>query len=395
VSDIEQLLKTSSHVSFSPVTGSVHNLKGRYWNHTKDIIFAIAEVRARQGTFTTPWGATTSDLYAPPALIYINDKFDDVVNNRAIELNQKAKDQKKKILIQWSGGIDSTLVLSAFIKNLSPQDLENVYVVMTIDSILENYDFYITQIKDKFRCINWLDIIVTDEFLKHHMLLHGDPADCLLGPSITMYEKLMIDGRHLLPFKDNIDLIAKSIDAKKIGAIKQLAIPGFSRWYTEKITNNLLEVAPEHIRTIADWWWWHYFNFKWQFSLTRPIVRRKVNGAENNSMSAEVLQDYLDTAFFNTAKFQQWSYSNLNTLVGNDISTHKRQAKQYIFELDQNHMYFEYKTKIESMPVYDNTREMRGTLIKPLVWDQNWRGYYEDYPGLLTTYMEKLEKYKG
>lgn len=394
MSDIEQLLKNSSHIS-TGYSSAIHNLKGRYWHHIKDIVFAITEVRARQGTFTTPWGATTSKLYAPPALIYINDKFDDIVNDRAVELNQIAKDQKKKILIQWSGGIDSTLVLSAFIKNLSAQDLENVSVVMTVYSILENYDFYTTQIKNKINCIPWLNIVITDDFLKHNMLLHGDPADALLGPSVSMYEKLMPDNRHLLPFKDNTDLIAKSIDAKKINLIKQLAIPGFSRWYTEKITNNLLEVAPEHIRTIADWWWWHYFNFKWQFSLTRPFTRRRVDGSEYEPISDANLQDYVDTAFFNTARFQQWSYSNLPTLVGNDIANHKRQAKEYIFELDKNQTYRDYKIKTESMPVYDNPRELRGTLVRPLVYDQNWKGYYGDYPDLYKTYGEKLEKYKG
>ena len=394
MSDVEQLLKNSSHINTATV-GIVNNLKGKYWYHIKDIIFAIAEVRARQGTFTTPWSATTSALYAPPELIYINDKFDDIVNDRVIELNQIAKSQKKKILIQWSGGIDSTLVLSAFIKNLSPQDLENVSVVMTINSILENYDFYITQIKDKLKCVQWLDIIITNDFLEQNMLLHGDPADCLLGPSIMMYEKLMVDGRHLLPFKDNVDLIAKTIDSKKISLIKQLAIPGFSRWYTEKITNNLLEVAPEHVRTVADWWWWHYFNFKWQFSLMRPIIRRKVDHAVNIPLHPEILQDYLDTAFFNTARFQQWSYSNLPNLVGNSIANHKRQAKEYIFELDKNQTYLDYKVKTESMPVYDNPREMRGTLIRPIVYDQNWRGYYSDYPGFNKAYGEKLETYKG
>jgi hypothetical protein len=210
--------------------------------------------------------------------------------------------------------------------------------------------------------MQWLDVLITNDFLEQNMLLHGDPADCLLGPSIMMYEKLMVDGRHLLPFKDHVDLIAKSIDSKKISLIKQLAIPGFSRWYAEKITNNLLEVAPENVRTVADWWWWHYFNFKWQFSLMRPFVRRKVDGAEHDPIYTANLQGYLDTAFFNTARFQQWSYSNLHTLIGNSIANHKKQAKEYIFELDKNQTYLDYKVKTESMPIYDNPREMRGTL---------------------------------
>lgn len=391
-SDINTLIKSNSTLTLRLST-PINNIKGRYWINLRTMLFGVTDIRARVGTFSNPWSTESSDTYRVPPLIYINDKLKDIVDARAVELNHYAKKTNKRILIQWSGGIDSTLVLSAFIKNISATDLLNVSVILTLNSIIENYDFYCTQITGKISCINWLDIEITDDVLRNNIILHGDPADCLFGPSISMYQSLMHDNTHLAPFKDNINLVAKTIDRSKLDVVNKYQIRGFGKWYTEKITDNLLEIAPDNITSIADWWWWHYFNFKWQFSLSRPFLRRRTNGNEDVGLSPALVTEFLETAFFNTDRFQQWSYSNLPYLVGNDIKNHKQEAKQYIYELDKNQKYLSCKTKVESMPVYDHGLVLN--LRRPIMWDQQWKGYHTNYPDLLQTCVEHLEKYKG
>jgi hypothetical protein len=304
-----------------------------------------------------------------------------------------AKEENKQILVMWSGGIDSTLVLTALLKNSTPADLDNVRVILTLNSIIENYDFYKNHIEPKFKCINWLDIEITNELLEKNIVIHGDPADCLFGPSVAMYEKLIPTGEHLLPFKDNVGLIAKVIDSKNLHLAKEFNVPEFGLWYAKKITNNLLEVAPDGVDTIADWWWWHYFNFKWQFSLVRPLMRRRNKGAELVPLSDKNFMSYLNNSFFNTARFQQWSYSNLKNHVGNDIKNHKLLAKQYIYDYDHNSVYLNVKTKVESVPVYDQGAELK--LRKPIVWSRRWVGYYDNHPELMQHCIRHLEMYKG
>lgn len=358
-----------------------------------EIIFALTDLRSRIGTFKDPWSSEKNALFTPPPFVFVNDKLKDLLDQRAIELSNIAKLQNKRILIMWSGGIDSTVVVSSFLKNLPTADLENISILLTVNSIYENPDFYKNHIAGKLHCMPYLDYVANEESFKKYMVLHGDPADCLFGPSTAMFADLMPTGDHLRPFKDNVSLIAKTIDRKSLRTIKRLGIEGFGRWYANKITNNLLEVAPEGVETISDWWWWHYYNFKWEFSVWRYLLRRKTNGFETQALSNETISDIVSQTFFNTDKFQQWSYSNLRNHIGKDVSSHKLEAKKYIYELDHNDMYLKYKTKTESVPAYD-----QGTVVqirRPFLWDRNWVGYYQEYPHLRDKCIDLLESYNG
>ena len=168
---------------------------------------------------------------------------------------------------------------------------------------------------------------------------------------------------------------------------------GFGRWYANKIANNLLEVAPDGVETISDFWWWHYYNFKWEFSIWRHVFRRKGNGHETEPLSAQSMQRIVDHTFFNTDKFQQWSYSNLRNHIGKDLSTHKMEVKRYIYELDHNDLYLTHKIKMESTPAYNQASILQ--LRRPMLWDQNWVGYYHDHPQLHSECINLLESYKG
>jgi hypothetical protein len=392
---IEQLIRDNACINMRLDT-KINNQQGRYWLAMRQIIFAVTDLRSRSGTFTNPWNSANVDLYRVPELKHIPDRLSDLVDARTIELNQIALATGRRILIQWSGGIDSTMILASFIKNLSSADIQNVSVILTLSSIAENFDFYRDHIAGRIDCINWLDIAIDNEFLDSNILIHGDPADCLFGPSTAMYERLIPTGEHLQPYQNHLKLIAKSIEIRNINKIKKLNVAGFGTWYVNKITRNLEQSAPAGVETIADWWWWHYFNFKWQFSIIRPFMRRRTNGIELIPLRTDAVADYLNNTYFNTDLFQQWSYSNLPYHVGYDIRNHKRQAKEYIYELDHNPVYLEHKIKMESAPIYDHYDHAQGLKIdRAVLWDQNWQGYYKDHPGLTSACIEYLEQYKG
>ena len=155
----------------------------------------------------------------------------------------------------------------------------------------------------------------------------------------------------------------------------------------------MLEVAPPGVDTIGDWWWWHYYNFKWEFSIWRYVFRRKCNGHEKESLSENDIKQIVDHTYFNTPKFQQWSYTNLKNHIQTDLKSHKLQAKQYIYELDHNQLYFDRKTKFESVPTYNQGSLLR--LNKPFLWSHNWTGHYPDEPYLKLACIDMLESYKG
>ena len=383
--DFKNSILTNPNPFRSIPVSPTSNIYGRYWESISKVIFGFDDARARSGTFTTPWDAPSSRLFVPPTLIYIPDTLSDLLDQRAIELNNTAKESNKRIIILWSGGIDSTSVVSAFIKNLAPQDLKNILICCTASSIMENIYFYQKYIVPNFACIHYTTLDITNEFLSSNMVLHGDPGDCLYGPSLLMYEQLLSDKLHLKPWKDNLYSIATNIDhkAKQIHGIPD----GFAQWYADKITNNLLEVQPLGVDTVSDWWWWHYYNFKWEFSIWRPLFKMRKNVQQ--PLNKNSIESYVTNTFMNTDKFQLWSYSNLKTHVGTSKQDHKKQAKQYIFELDHNAHYFDFKIKVNSSPDYWLNK------IRPVYYDQDWGAHYLNEPGVAETATELLENFKG
>ena len=217
----------------------------------------------------------------------------------------------------------------------------------------------------------------------------------LFGPSFSMYRDYVASGQHLKPFKSNTRLISEPIHRYGQPFIKKFMAQGFETWYVQKITKNLMEVKPDGVETVADWWWWHYINFKWEFSIWRSLLRRKALNAEKESLTRDQIEFFVKNTFYNTDRFQLWSYSNLkNHINGYDITSHKREIKNYIYEFDKNAVYRDYKTKVMSIPIYDHSfyYEVR----KPFLIGNDWVGYHDnEHPELVEVCRQHLEDFRG
>ena len=328
----------------------------------------LHDVRARQGTFTRPWGSKTIPTFQTPVLSYTNDTLETLLNRRACELLSLSK----TIAIMWSGGIDSTTALTAFLKNT--QNLEQLVVYLSETSINENPEFYKNYIQNKIQCRDVRRLDVTDEFIENNILVHGDPADCIFGPSMGMYKHLLADNRHRAPWRENRNLIVEGISNRGNDT-------GFANWYVNKVSDNIEEVGMD-ILSISDWWWWHYFNLKWEFSMLRPFFYMR---SGRSGVTDETLNKYNQTSFYNTDYFQSWSYVNLARLC-HDPALHKIDAKKYIFEFDHNHDYLNNKYKSESI--------VDDILKRPAYLDKNLKRYFANDPGLVEAQIELLEEYR-
>ena len=380
-----------------PAAIGVSNQFGKYWMYINFGIYAVRNLIPRQGTLPTPfeYSRAYQDFLAPPSLRIIPDTLDDLCDARAVELFQIAKQQNKKIAVMWSGGIDSTLVLTSFLRNLNKSDLEIIEVICSLNSIMENPDFYRDFIQDRLRVIPTLDFDISNEFLNNYILLSGEPGDGVFGPSTGMYVDLLATGEHnKLLWRDSRELITTGIKnfRKRLNQNSKLVVDepeGFSDWYYEKISNNLEEVKPEGVDTIADWWWWHYYNFKWEDILYLPVIRHR--HASNTPVSTENIQQYIANTFFNTEKIQLWSYSNLKNHCPGDLTTHKHLAKQYIFAFDKNQNYLHAKRKTASLSRL-NDYTIQGNLV---YFDNNWQRYTVNTPGVKEFFYDRLENYTG
>jgi hypothetical protein len=368
-------------VFYDKVGNHINNPNGRNWAEIGDHVVGVQDIRARLGTFTTPWGAKSNVLNSTPPVRAVEDRLSNLLDRRACEL---LTDQRR-IAVLWSGGIDSTCVLASLIKNTN--NLSQLVVYCNSKSVEENPEFYKNFLVGKIECRETDSLDVTDDFLKSHMLLHGDPGDSIYGASVPHWQHLIQDNRHLLPWRSNLNLISEGIDIfRSRPAMSHVPLnPGFSSWYANKVGNNIEEVKTYEINNIVDFWWWHYFNLKWDFSMLRPFYGLRKN--RRAAVSQESLKSFIHTTFYNTEYFQNWSYTNLPKLFVGYPDKHKLEAKQYIFELDKDELYFQNKRRKESA--------YGGPLQYPTYLDKNAKSYFLTDPGVTEALIELLEQYTG
>jgi len=384
-----------------PLSRSVYpeNPYSMYWGQIYKLMQGISDWRARSGTFNNPWNAPSNPLYAMPELKFIDDKLEDIYDSRAMELYNEAKNSNKKPAVMWSGGIDSTSVLVSLLKNIPNNEHDMIEVICNTDSIFEHPEFFMKFIYRKLAIRSSVFFLVTNEFLDQYILLHGDPADCLFGPSISRMKMAIRQGVHHESWQKNMDLIKKPLiqilenktNFYKISLpenyLSDEHISEFSKncvdWFCEKLSNNIIENKHnDYLTSIADWYWWTYFNFKWEFSCQRPFLYN--NSGEH--ISFEKQKFFSKNTFFNTDKFQQWSYTNLKSLIPTaDMTKHKSLVKKYIFDYSKMTEYYKYKNKIAGQqPALKITQP-------DLLFDQYWQPNHD----VDNFYDKMLSEYKG
>ena len=132
---------------------------------------------------------------------------------------------------------------------------------------------------------------------------------------------------------------------------------------------------------------------KWEDVLWHHFNEHKKN--LRDEIATKHIEDYLTNTFYNTSKFQSWSYSNLKNHISTDIRKHKLPAKKYIFELDHNQEYFENKRKTPSLSIHitaSYTRSIRHSLSYV---DKNWAWHTKFDPGVEEFMLDRLENYTG
>lgn len=349
--------------------------KNYFWSRVYYNVFALTELRSRVGVFEIPWHPKNHfpipDLEQP-----FNKNLSEIIDQRAIEIFNQSKITGKKIVLMWSGGIDSTTMVCAFIKNLSKADLASVIICTTTQGVVENPYFYETQIRNKFEMLHWRDLDFSDQFLDQHILLHGDPGDCIFGPSTSKYKPLWSQEQYKKPWKNSLPILYQLYnDPSNIE---------FSSWYVDRVSDNLAQLQEQglycNIKTISDWHWWNYYNFKWHGSMTRPIANNKK--IKKSTISSNNLKEFFDLCFFAGTDFQIWSYQNLPNLITDETRGHKSQAKQYIFELDHNNEYRVSKKKTDSVVP---CRKL------PLVIGEDGVHYYHNEPDVIHTFRNLLQ----
>jgi hypothetical protein len=246
--------------------------------------------------------------------------FADICNERAIELLKL----QGRLYIMWSGGIDSTVAITAILKNWPTEDLKRVVVLCNNDSIKENKKFF-PFIAKNFKVETSTDKI--EELLKLGYVLTGEMGDQILGSDVPI--STAKQGEEILfeNFETNALKMYSAINSE------------YAQGYFDKY-RPIVDEAPFKIQTIFDFCWWLNFTQKWQHIQLRIFASK--SWSDPSRWQNRLLH------FFDTTDFQVWSIHNHDKKIKKSWHSYKYIAKEYVIEYTKDQSFMD-KLKLPSL----------------------------------------------
>jgi hypothetical protein len=286
-------------------------------------------------THTVKLPVAVHSLFPLPAPIPIARTFEDLCNERAVELLRRAEQLNVSLYVFWSGGIDSTLVLVSLLKNATPRQLAGLVVLMSEESISEYPKFYDEYIRGKLQ----VDSSVMFPYLlgAKQLVVNGEHNDQLFGSD--MVGKLVVKfGPEVMHRPYDRNLFFRFFDDN----INDREATNFCLDRFEE----LRAAAPVSITTNYLHLWWISFAMKWQAVFMRTLAYASPRLVTNIDLG------YLNTyyaPFYCTEAFQLWSMANPDQKIKDKWSTYKWVCKDIIYDFTKDADYRDNKIKRGSL----------------------------------------------
>lgn len=262
--------------------------------------------------------------------------WSDITDQRALELEKLCTDLDQDLVVQWSGGIDSTCMLSAIIKNFSSTARQRVKIACNWGSVIENPTFYHDYIQGQYVTVDIND--QTRNLNDNSLVVGGEIADKISMAMGNLDQNLGVRNKDLfsLPWRTNKHRLHTYLTSETKN-------PDFADWVITMVANNIESVSVP-VETCFDFLWWFSFNYHWYGSILLEWLHHYRHTGQ--SWAQHRLKF---VRWYETVEYQQWSMNNhLGSKYGTRLDSIKQQAKQYIFDLDANEWYLKYKIKISS-----------------------------------------------
>ena len=217
----------------------------------------------------------------------------------------------KKIVVAWSGGIDSTSVLVEFLK-LAPKS--QLTVLMNRYSIEEYPEFYAKYIKDQIEVIDISQPGILRNCVKDGIIVTGATFDQTFGDETIHHPELSTTG--LNKFLSHLNASTRECYAKSI------------------------EACPVKLTNVKEFFWWMYYTICYQNYETVWLSIEDCLIAEQN--------------IFHFPSNQDWNDYSVSTPMdikfpGYDYRNYKIALKNHIYEFNNDDYYRTYKVKFSSM----------------------------------------------
>tara|TARA_R110000822_G_C15295449_1_gene491447 strand:+ start:649 stop:1779 length:1131 start_codon:yes stop_codon:yes gene_type:complete len=282
-----------------------------------------------------------TDFVQTPELGADVGSFSYVTDLRSIEILNHARKEDKKVIVFWSGGIDSTVILSSIIKLWSKEDQQRVIVYLNDYSIIENPVFFYKHINNVLEFLIYNDKKLSPELLDNHIICDGEPADklWLVEVALAYAQKY---GTDKLNEKWPNDWFVDFLNFK----ISNLSIED-CRKIMDRIDVNINSLNTELIKTTGDVFSWINFNFHYS-----SHVWARYSTIFADSGNAKSIDKYKKSYFpwFNSKQYQQWAWSNSGKKAKRltNLQDYKSDAKEYIYDLTKDVNLLKFQTKMGS-----------------------------------------------
>jgi len=331
------------------------NYPDRAWfNLVKDVSCWGNHICSRSHQLATPWKLDIS-LSPIPEITHNEKRFDIVLDSVAEKFCHLVFQTRRTPYIMWSGGIDSTSILVSLLKLTNKELQERLVIVCNQASINENPYFYHHYIKDRLCTVDTDRFVVTPDNYDKILYVNGDCAEMIFGSTHP----------HNLARQGQLDLINHPWQDHALLSRSMLTTNQDALEFGLDMIKESIKYSPVPIETIHDFLWWHYFNFKIIDSLPRTIIA--VADQLNDLQTAEFWKDSYHV-FYMRPEMQIWSMITNNHRREHMHINYKYDAKNYIYQFDQNDFYHNNKQKYPSL--IDHPANAQVFAI-----DQNWRRY--------------------
>jgi hypothetical protein len=320
-------------------------------------------INRSQGEWSYPWPVSILEKYAMPEYNpNFKKNFSEITDARALEVKNEITKNNTKFLIGFSGGLDSTLILTSLLKNCNKKELKNITVLANTVSFAENPYFYKKYIEGKFTILDSDSFLLENHFNDIDKIIQTWNAECLVGSrnwldltdNFYSYIKDLKPEtrRYLLSVRKKSITADVHYSAFKDLIINQYAAHGDKRvgeLYYYKMVKNI-ESSGVPVYSLYDFHWWNLFNIKF----INLSLKSFVFDSHNLTYDRYEKKNF---DWFLTKDYQQWSMTNNNNgekIQSLTSTTMKMCFKKYIHEFDKNDWYFYFKTKIASYEVLKN-----------------------------------------
>ena len=262
-----------------------------------------------------------------------NKTYMEVAVERARSLIAHSKAINKPIVILYSGGIDSTLVVISFLL-ADREACRDITVAMNSASLRENPRFYQQHVRKHFRLTGSEKSL--DLLDGNWVMVGGEFNDQLFGSDIY---------RNIIDF-GGIEYLFQPYTERNVTAFFEhvgISAASAKAWY-DLVDQQIKATRLCEIVDVKDFFWWLNFCFKWQSVYYRIVARSTYPGL----LTREFLDQHYHQ-FYLTEDFQRWSMLNPDKKIGNTWQSHKKIAKEAIYEFTRDQDYYDYKTKHGSL----------------------------------------------